>query len=42
MALEIVDLGPLGAEDVEVTVEHSVVCHSDLAVFVWRAVFGPH
>jgi len=32
MALESVDLGPLGAEDVEVAVEHCGVCHSDLSV----------
>src|SRR6266550_5473311 len=33
MVLETVDLGPLGVEDVEVAVEHSGVCHSDLSVF---------
>src|SRR4029077_17913561 len=33
MVLETVDLGPLGAEDVEVAVEHCGVCHSDLSVF---------
>src|SRR5262249_25947422 len=33
MALETVDLGPLGAEDVEVAVEHCGLCHSDLSVF---------
>jgi uncharacterized zinc-type alcohol dehydrogenase-like protein len=33
MALEIVDLGPLGGEDVEVAVEHCGLCHSDLSVF---------
>src|SRR5437879_1979889 len=33
MMLETVDLGPLGAEDVEVAVEHCGVCHSDLSVF---------
>jgi uncharacterized zinc-type alcohol dehydrogenase-like protein len=27
-----VDLGPLGAEDVEVAVEHCGICHSDLSV----------
>ncbi|MGC4033785.1 MAG: alcohol dehydrogenase catalytic domain-containing protein [Tepidisphaeraceae bacterium] len=27
-----IDLGPLGAEDVEVAVEHCGVCHSDLSV----------
>ena len=29
---ETVDLGPLGAEDVEVAVEHCGLCHSDLSV----------
>jgi alcohol/geraniol dehydrogenase (NADP+) len=33
MVLETVDLGPLGAEDVEVAVAHCGVCHSDLSVF---------
>jgi uncharacterized zinc-type alcohol dehydrogenase-like protein len=33
MALATVDLGPLGAEDVEVAVEHCGLCHSDLSVF---------
>jgi alcohol/geraniol dehydrogenase (NADP+) len=33
MVLETVDLGPLGAEDVEVAVEHCGLCHSDLSVF---------
>src|SRR6516165_8419995 len=33
MALETVDLGPLGADDVEVAVEHCGLCHSDLSVF---------
>ena len=33
MVLETVDLGPLGAEEVEVAVEHSGLCHSDLSVF---------
>src|SRR5499426_4169998 len=33
MVLENVDLGPLGAEDVEVAVEHCGLCHSDLSVF---------
>lgn len=33
MALETVDLGPLGAEEVEVAVEHCGLCHSDLSVF---------
>jgi alcohol/geraniol dehydrogenase (NADP+) len=32
MALETVDLGPLGAEDVEVVVEHCGLCHSDISV----------
>ena len=32
MRLETVDLGPLGAEDVEVAVEHCGLCHSDLSV----------
>ena len=32
MVFETVDLGPLGAEDVEVTVEHCGLCHSDLSV----------
>src|SRR5690242_11632337 len=31
MVLETVDLGPLGAEDVEVAVEHCGLCHSDLS-----------
>jgi uncharacterized zinc-type alcohol dehydrogenase-like protein len=33
MVLETVDLGPLGAEDVEVAVEHCGLCHSDLSAF---------
>ncbi len=33
MTLETVDPGPLGAEDVEVVVEHCGLCHSDLSVF---------
>jgi uncharacterized zinc-type alcohol dehydrogenase-like protein len=33
MVLETVDLGPLGAEDVEVAVESCGLCHSDLSVF---------
>jgi uncharacterized zinc-type alcohol dehydrogenase-like protein len=33
MALETVDLGPLGAEEVEIAVEHCGLCHSDLSVF---------
>ena len=32
MVLETVDLGPLGAEDVEVAVEHCALCYSDLSV----------
>src|SRR6266481_2587292 len=32
MGLETVDFGPLGAEDVEVAVEHCGLCHSDLSV----------
>lgn len=32
MRLEIVDLGPLGAEDVEIAVEHCGLCHSDLSI----------
>src|SRR5438477_893815 len=32
LVLETVDLGPLGAEDVEVAVAHCGVCHSDLSV----------
>jgi uncharacterized zinc-type alcohol dehydrogenase-like protein len=31
MVLETIDLGPLGAEDVEVAVEHCGLCHSDLS-----------
>lgn len=31
MALEPVDFGPLGVEDVEVAVEHCGLCHSDLS-----------
>jgi alcohol/geraniol dehydrogenase (NADP+) len=33
MVLESLDLGALGAEDVEVAVEHCGLCHSDLSVF---------
>jgi len=33
MVLEAVDLGPLGMEEVEVVVEHTGLCHSDLSVF---------
>jgi uncharacterized zinc-type alcohol dehydrogenase-like protein len=32
MVLESLDLGPLGAEDVEVQVEHCGLCHSDLSI----------
>ncbi len=32
MALETLDPGPLGAEEVEVAVEHCGLCHSDLSV----------
>jgi uncharacterized zinc-type alcohol dehydrogenase-like protein len=32
MSRETIDLGPLGAEDVEVAVEHCGLCHSDLSV----------
>src|SRR2546430_15649284 len=32
MVLETVDLGPLGAEDVEGAVEHCGLCHTDLSV----------
>jgi uncharacterized zinc-type alcohol dehydrogenase-like protein len=32
MTLETVDLGPLGAEDVEAAVEHCGLCHSDLSI----------
>ncbi len=32
MVLETIDLGQLGAEDVEVAVEHCGLCHSDLSV----------
>jgi uncharacterized zinc-type alcohol dehydrogenase-like protein len=32
MALETLDPGPIGPEDVEVAVEHCGVCHSDLSV----------
>src|SRR5262249_10612961 len=33
MVLESVELGPLGAEDVEVAVEHCGLCRSDLSIF---------
>src|SRR5258705_3807845 len=32
LALEVVDLGPLGAEEVEVAIDHCGLCHSDLSV----------
>ena len=32
MVVENIDLGPLGAEDVEVAVEYCGLCHSDLSV----------
>jgi uncharacterized zinc-type alcohol dehydrogenase-like protein len=32
MVVEPIDLGPLGAEEVEVAVEHCGLCHSDLSV----------
>jgi alcohol/geraniol dehydrogenase (NADP+) len=32
MKLEVIDVGPLGVEDVEVAVEHCGLCHSDLSV----------
>lgn len=32
MVLETIDVGPLGAEEVEVAVEHCGLCHSDLSV----------
>ena len=32
MVLESVDSGPLGAEEVEVAVEHSGLCHSDVSI----------
>src|SRR6202161_4821215 len=38
LTLETVDLGPLGAEDVEVAVEHCGLCHSDLSV--WNNDWG--
>jgi alcohol/geraniol dehydrogenase (NADP+) len=33
MQLEVLDLGPLGAEEVEIAVEHCGLCHSDLSIF---------
>jgi len=38
MVLETVDPGPLGAEDVEVAVDHCGLCHSDLSV--WNNDWG--
>jgi uncharacterized zinc-type alcohol dehydrogenase-like protein len=38
MVRETVDLGPLGAEDVEVAVEHCGLCHSDISV--WNNEWG--
>jgi len=32
LVMETIDLGPLGAEDVEIAVEHCGLCHSDLSV----------
>src|SRR5215211_5252370 len=32
MALEIVEFGSLGTEDVEIVVEHCGLCHSDLSI----------
>src|SRR5271168_2081991 len=32
LTLETVDLGPLGAEDVEVAVEYCGLCHSDVSI----------
>jgi len=44
---ETIDLGPLGAEDVEIAVEHCGLCHSDLSAWkndwgmtTYPAVFG--
>ena len=33
MVLETVDLGPLGADEVEIAVEHCGLCHSDVSIF---------
>ena len=38
MVLETVDPGPLGAEEVEVAVEHCGLCHSDVSV--WNNEWG--
>src|SRR6185436_21111486 len=32
MSLEVLDLGPLAAEDVEIAVAHCGLCHSDLSI----------
>ena len=34
MVLETIDLGPLGAEDIETAVKHCGVCHSDLVLLL--------
>lgn len=34
MVLENVDLGPIGAEEVEIAVEHCGLCHSDLSIWI--------
>ena len=39
MVLETIDVGPLGAEDVEVAVEHCGLCHSDLYVLNTTGAF---
>src|SRR3954464_122298 len=38
MVLEMIEIGALGAEDVEVAVEHCGLCHSDLSV--WQNEWG--
>jgi alcohol/geraniol dehydrogenase (NADP+) len=38
LTLEGIDLGPIGAEDVEIVVEHCGLCHSDLSV--WTNEWG--
>lgn len=38
IVLESVDPGPLGAEDVEVAVEHCGLCHSDLSLLRFTLV----
>jgi uncharacterized zinc-type alcohol dehydrogenase-like protein len=30
-----IELGPLGAEDVEIAVEHCGLCHSDLSMLIF-------